>query len=48
MTQRDRSTIDIDARPVPIEFAPVSQSLSRKGFVDLDQVEVAQFEVRTL
>src|SRR5579884_2101287 len=48
MTKRNRSAVDIDTRPVPIEFLAVRQRLGSKGLVNLDQVEVADLHAGAL
>src|SRR5258708_39195344 len=48
MAQRNRSTVNVYARPIPVEFFTIRQGLRRKGFVDLDQVKIAELEPRAL
>src|SRR5258708_7730562 len=48
MAQRNRSTVYVYARPIPVEFFTIRQGLRRKGFVDLDQVKIAELEPRAL
>src|SRR5579884_3401082 len=48
MSKRDSSAVDIDTRPVPIEFFAVRQRLRGKRFVDLNQVEVADLHAGAL
>src|SRR5260370_34295077 len=44
MAEGDGAAVDVHTRPVPIQLFAVGQSLGRKGFVDLDQVEVADLQ----
>src|SRR5258708_30348385 len=36
MAQRNRSTVNVYARPIPVEIFTIRQGLRRKGFADLE------------
>src|SRR6266700_40608 len=42
------ATVYVHARPIPVEFPAVGQGLGGKGFVDLDQVEIANLHACAL
>src|SRR3989304_7811343 len=48
MTERDGSTVNIDAIPIPAEFATIGDGLGCKCFVSLDQVEVVDLDIHLL
>src|SRR5579871_6474835 len=48
MTECHRAAVDVDAVPVPIQLFTVCQHLRGKGFVDLDQIEIADREARAV
>ena len=48
MTQGYGSAVDIDARPIPVQFFAVGQGLRGKSLVHLDQVKVADPEAGAL
>ena len=39
MSQRNCPTVHIDARPIPVKLSAIGQRLSRKSFVNLNQIE---------
>src|SRR6266581_3857669 len=47
VTKRNCSAVDVYARPIPVKLFAVCQGLRGKGFVDFDQVKIAELEART-
>src|SRR6266851_3321321 len=46
VAEGDGAAVDVDALPVPIQFFAVGGGLGGEGFVDLDQVKVADLQSR--
>src|SRR5713101_2569957 len=44
MAECNSATIDVDSRPIPIEFFAIGQRLGSKGFIHLDQIKVTNFQ----
>ncbi len=44
MPERDRAAVDVDFLRIEIEFLHAGQRLRRKGFVQLDQVDLVKRE----
>src|SRR2546421_8987715 len=48
VTEGNSATVYVHARPIPVKFSAIGQGLRGKGFVDLDQVKIANLHACAL